>query len=263
MVGTPTTQDELIYEEQDDTFYVSVHKTTSERYILIALGSTTSGEILLLDADDPKAKPHRFLPRRHDHEYSLDHYQGHFYIRSNRDGKNFAQYRGETGEEKLWQALIPARKDVVLESFTLFRDWLVLEERHMGLNSLRQIRWSTGEEKGIAFDDPTYVTWLAYNPDPESAQMRYGYSSMTTPTTLFEMNLDTGERTLLKQTQVKNFQADHYRSERLWITARDGVEVPVSLVYRKDLFKPGCNPCWFTDTAPTAAVWTRTSAPAG
>ncbi|AHF76758.1 Protease II [Sodalis praecaptivus] len=242
VVGTPTTQDELIYEEQDDTFYVSVHKTTSERYILIALGSTTSGEILLLDADDPKAKPHRFLPRRHDHEYSLDHYQGHFYIRSNRDGKNFALYRGETGEEKLWQALIPARKDVVLESFTLFRDWLVLEERHMGLTSLRQIRWSTGEEKGIAFDDPTYVTWLAYNPDPESAQMRYGYSSMTTPTTLFEMNLDTGERTLLKQTQVKNFQADHYRSERLWITARDGVEVPVSLVYRKDLFKPGCNP---------------------
>lgn len=99
-----------------------------------------------------------------------------------------------------------------------------------------------GEEKGIAFDDPTYVTWLAYNPDPESAQMRYGYSSMTTPTTLFEMNLDTGERKLLKQTQVKNFQADHYRSERLWITARDGVEVPVSLVYRKDLFKQGCNP---------------------
>jgi oligopeptidase B len=241
-VGTAPEQDELIYEEQDDSFYVSVHKTTSERFILIALGSSTSGEILLLDADDPHAEPQLFLPRRHDHEYSLDHFQGHFYLRSNREGKNFGLYRSETANEALWQTLIPARDDVVLESFTLFRDWLVLEERHQGLTSLRQIHWETGEEKGIAFDDPTYVTWLAYNPDPETSWLRYGYSSMTTPTTLFELNMDTGERNLLKQSQVKNFNADDYRSERIWITARDCVEVPVSLVYRKDLFHRGGNP---------------------
>ncbi|WP_413739388.1 S9 family peptidase [Sodalis sp. RH14] len=241
-VGTSPAQDELVYEEKDDTFYVSVHKTTSERYIIIALGSTTSGEILLLDADDPQASPQVFLTRRHDHEYSLDHFQGHFYVRSNREGKNFALYRCETGDEKLWQTVIPARDDVVLENFTLFSDWLVVEERHQGLTSLRQIHWQTGEEKGIAFDDPTYVTWLAYNPDPHSAWLRYGYSSMTTPTTLFELNMDTGERRLLKQSQVKNFDAEHYRSERLWVPARDGVEVPVSLVYRKDLFQRGQNP---------------------
>lgn len=242
VVGTLTTKDELIYEEKDDTFYVSVYKTTSESYITICICSTKSGEILLLDADDSQAKPRLFLPRRHNHEYSLDHYQGYFYIRSNREGKNFAIYCGETGEEKLWKTVIPVCKDVMLESFILFRDWLVLAERHMGVTSLRQIHWSTGEEKSIAFDDPTYVIWLGYNPNPESALMRYGYSSMTTPTILFELNLDTGERRLLKQEQIKNFQADQYCSERLWITVRDGVEVPVSLVYRKDLFKPGTNP---------------------
>ncbi|TKI08230.1 S9 family peptidase [Martelella alba] len=241
-VGTATESDELIYEENDDTFYVSVHKSTSERYIIIALGSTTSGEILLLDADCPNAKPQRFLARRHDHEYSLDHYQGHFYLRSNREGKNFALYRCETADETSWRTLIPAREDVVLESFTLFRDWLVVEERHQGLTSLRQIHWQSGEEKGIAFDDPTYVTWLAYNPDPQTVWLRYGYSSMTTPTTLFEINMDTGERKMLKQSRVKNFDAGQYRSERLWITARDGVEVPVSLVYRTDLYQPGANP---------------------
>lgn len=241
-VGTSTDLDELVYEEKDDAFYVSVHKTTSERYIIIALGSTTSGEILLLDADQPHAVPELFLPRRHDHEYSLDHFQGYFYLRSNRDGKNFALYRSETPNEDQWQTLIAAREEVVLENFTLFTQWLVVEERHQGLTSLRQINWESGEEKGIAFDDPTYVTWLGYNPDPSTPWVRYGYSSMTTPTTLFELNMATDERRLLKQSQVKNFDSENYRSERLWVTARDGAEVPVSLVYRKDLFKPGQNP---------------------
>ncbi len=241
-IGTSPDLDELVYEEKDDAFYVSVHKTTSERYIIIALGSTTSGEILLLDANDPQAVPRLFLARRHDHEYSLDHFQGYFYLRSNRDGKNFALYRSETPQEDQWVPLIAAREDVVLENFTLFTQWLVVEERHQGLTSLRQINWESGEEKGIAFDDPTYVTWLAYNPDPATPWVRYGYSSMTTPTTLFELNMATDERRLLKQSQVKNFDSENYRSERLWVAARDGAEVPVSLVYRKDLFKRGHNP---------------------
>ncbi|AFP84589.1 S9 family peptidase [secondary endosymbiont of Ctenarytaina eucalypti] len=242
IVGTTNTEDELIYEEKDDTFYVNVHKTTSQRYILIVLSSATSGETLLIDADDPKSKPKRFLLRRRDHEYSLDHYQGCFYIRSNREGKNFALYRGQSGEESMWQVLVPALKEVVLESFLLFHKWLVIEERHLGLTTLRQISWLTGEEKNITFDDPAYMTWLAYNPDPKSVKMRYGYSSMTKPTTLFEINLDTGERKLLKQQKIKNFQEELYSNERLWVASRDGVQVPVSLVYRKDLFKPGSNP---------------------
>lgn len=241
-VGTSPSEDVLIYEEKDDTFYVGLDKTTSERFILIHLDSTTTSECLLLDADNPLAEPKVFLSRRKDHEYALDHYQGHFYIRSNRDGKNFGLYKSESADEASWQTLIPAREDVMLEGFSLFRDWLVIEERQDGLTHLRQIHWQSGEEKSLKFDDPTYVTWLSFNPDPDTSLLRYGYSSMTTASSLFELDLDTGERKLLKQQEVKDFDASHYRSERVWVTARDGVKVPVSLVYRHDLFKAGHNP---------------------
>jgi len=248
VVGTDPQRDELIYEEQDDTFYVGLEKTTSDRFILIHLSSTTTSEILLLDANDPQAKPQIFVPRRKDHEYGLDHYQGHFYIRSNRDisapkdGKNFGLYKSADKNEASWQTLIAPREAVMLEGFSLFRDWLVVEEREQGLTNLRQIHWASGEEKSLNFDDPTYVTWLAYNPDPDTSLLRYGYSSMTTPSSLFELDLDTGERALLKQQEVKDFDAANYRSERVWVTARDGVKVPVSLVYRRDTFKPNSNP---------------------
>lgn len=242
VVGTDPHQDQLVYEETDDTFYVSLEKTTSERFILIHLSSTTTSEILLLDADDANSAPQMFLPRRKDHEYALEHYRGRFYIRSNKDGKNFGLYQSEQADEAQWQTLIAPRSEVMLEGFNLFRDWLVVEERQAGLTQLRQIHWQSGEEKRIAFDDPTYVTWLAYNPEPETALLRYGYSSMTTPTTLYELNMDSGERRLLKQQQVNNFTPENYRSERVWVKARDGVEVPVSLVYRADLFAKQANP---------------------
>ncbi|MFZ1875273.1 MAG: prolyl oligopeptidase family serine peptidase [Chania sp.] len=242
VVGSDPQQDVLVYEEQDDTFYVSLEKTTSERFILIHLSSTTTSEILLLDADNADSTPQMFVPRRKDHEYAVDHYHQDFYIRSNKDGKNFGLYQSEQADEAQWQALIAPRAEVMLEGFSLFRDWLVVEERIAGLTQLRQIHWRTGEDKSIAFDDPTYVTWLAYNPQPETALLRYGYSSMTTPSTLYELNLDSGERVQLKQQEVKNFTAEDYRSERVWVTARDGVEVPVSLVYRPDRFAHGANP---------------------
>lgn len=241
-LGTPQQQDKLVYEELDDTFYVNVYKTTSEEYVAIALGSSTTSEILLLDAASADATPQLFTARRKDHEYSVDHYQGQFYIRSNRDGKNFGLYRSERSDESQWQALISPRDNTVLEGYSLFRDWLVVEERQQGLTSLRQINWKSGVSTSIAFDDPAYVTWIGHNPTPESSKLRYGYSSMTTPDTMFELDLDTGERQVLKQTEVKGFDASCYRSERHWITVRDGVEVPVSLVYRKDSYQPGSNP---------------------
>ena len=241
-VGTSSTQDELIYEEKDDTFFVSLHKTTSQHYIVIHLASATTSEVLLLDAELADADPFIFLPRRKDHEYSLDHYQHKFYLRSNREGKNFGLYRTRVRDEKQWETLIPAREAIMLEGFTLFTDWLVVEERQRGLTSLRQINRKTGEVVGIAFDDPAYVTWIAYNPEPETSRLRYGYSSMTTPDTLFELDMDTGERRVIKQTEVPGFDAANYRSEHLWITARDGVEVPVSLVYHQKHFRKGQNP---------------------
>lgn len=241
-VGTPQSDDVLVYEERDDTFYVSLHKSTSEHFIIIALNSSTTSEMWLLDAEFVDAKPQVFVPRRKDHEYSIDHYHHQFYVRSNQAGKNFALYQTREFDPAQWQTLIEHRPQVVLEDFSLFRDWLVVEERQRGLTSLRYIHASSAETYGIAFDDPAYVTWLAYNPDPETSLLRYGYSSMTTPDTLFELDMDSGERRVLKQSQVKGFDASQYRSEHHWITARDGVEVPVSLVYHREHYRPGSNP---------------------
>lgn len=241
-IGTPASQDKLIYEEKDDTYYVSLHKTTSKHYVVIHLVSATTSEVRLLDAEMVDAEPFVFLPRRKDHEYSLDHYQHRFYLRSNRNGKNFGLYRTRMRDEQQWEELIPPRENIMLEGFTLFTDWLVVEERQRGLTSLRQINRKTREVIGIAFDDPAYVTWIAYNPESETARLRYGYSSMTTPDTLFELDMDTGERRVLKQTEVPGFDAANYRSEHLWIVARDGVEVPVSLVYHRKHFRKGHNP---------------------
>lgn len=240
--GTPASQDQLVYEEKDETFYVSVGKTTSQHFITIFLSSATTSEVLLLDAELPDATPQVFLARRRDHEYSLDHYQHTFYLRSNREGKNFGLYCTKVRDEARWEVLVPARPHIMLEGFTLFTDWLVVEERQRGLTSLRQINRKTGEVAGIAFDDPAYVTWLSYNPESETSCLRYGYSSMTTPDTLFELDMDTGERRVLKQVEVAGFDAANYRSEHLWIKARDGVEVPVSLVYHKSWFRQGKNP---------------------
>ncbi|HED1353654.1 TPA: oligopeptidase B [Citrobacter werkmanii] len=241
-VGSPSSLDELVYEETDDMFYVSLHKTTSLHYVVIHIASATTSEVLLLDAELADAEPLLFLARRKDHEYSLDHYQHKFYLRSNREGKNFGLYRTRVRNEQAWEVLIPPRENVMLEGFTLFTDWLVVEERQQGLTSLRQINRKTREVIGIAFDDPAYVTWLAYNPEPETSRLRYGYSSMTTPDTLFELDMDTGERRVLKQTEVPGFDAANYRSEHVWITVRDGTEVPVSLVYHQKYFLKGKNP---------------------
>ncbi|VDY64894.1 Protease 2 [Shimwellia blattae] len=241
-VGSPGREDTLIYEERDERYYVSLSKSTSRKYVLIYLSSTSTSEILLLDADDQQAEPVSFLPRRHDHEYSIDHYQHWFYIRSNREGKNFALYRSRVAEESAWKTLIAHRQDVMLESFTLFSRWLVLEEREQGLTQLRLIHRQTRAESRIAFDDPAYVTWVATNPEPDTPWLRYGYSSMTAADTLYALNMDTGERVVLKQQEVPGYQACDYRSERLWVRAEDGAQIPVSVVYHRRHFRKGANP---------------------
>lgn len=169
VVGSDPQQDELIYEELDDTFYVGLEKTTSERFILIHLSSTTTLEILLAgrrpcgrQAATVRAAPQGSRIRHRSLSPAFLH-------PPNKDGKNFGLYQSEQADEAQWQTLIAPRADVMLEGFSLFRDWLVVEERSAGLTLLRQIHWQTGEEKRIAFDDPTYTTWLAYNPDPETA----------------------------------------------------------------------------------------------
>ncbi|CAG0909452.1 unnamed protein product, partial [Cyprideis torosa] len=240
-LGQPVADDELVYEEADDTFYTTIYKTSSEDYIVIGLFATVTSEARLLDAKQPDAQPALFLARDRHHEYDVDHLNGRFYLRSNRDHKNFAFYSladSEDAANTKWQTEFQGSDDVYLDGAELFDDYLVLSTRSEGLTQLQYRHWNERELQKIAFDDPAYTVWLAYNPNHDTTQLRYAYTSMTTPMTQYEIDLDTGKRVTLKQQVVLgDFSRENYASERLWIIARDGVKVPVSLVYRKDCFK--------------------------
>lgn len=243
-LGTPQAQDVLVYEEADPSFYISIYKSRSTDYVVIGAWSTITNEVSLISAHKPITPARLFLARQRGHEYEVEHYQDQFYVRSNKDGVNFGLYQTDHIAEDTtqWHTLLAPRTEVLLEDFTLFKDWLVLEERSHGLTQLRQLyryplHGQQTSEHSIRFDDPTYVTWLDVNAEADSPWLRYGYSSMTQPVTLYEINMDTQERRELKKEYAgEQFVSGDYRSERIWVSARDGAQVPVSLVYRADLF---------------------------
>jgi len=244
VLGDSVDNDVLLYEELDDTFYLNLYKTRSEQYLVICADSTMTSECLILDANKPQESFTCFLPRQRDHEYSVDHFQEKFFIRSNYSGKNFALHtlNSSTSSFKVtppqqWQTLIEARESTLLEGYELMDDWLVVEERELGLPVLRQINFKTGESRSLVFNDPVYTVFTHYNPQANSCKFRYQYTSFTTPSSVFELDLESGETTLLKQSQVMGeFNSSDYKSERIWVNARDGVKVPVSLVYKRSLF---------------------------
>ncbi|MBC8944507.1 S9 family peptidase [Xenorhabdus indica] len=239
--GTDTKQDKKIYQEDDDRFRLSISKSTSLDYILISVTSYSTSEYRLIDANNPQLEPQIFSVRQAGREYYVDHFRGQFYIRSNYENPLFGLYRTEA-LDKPWETVIAPQENTDLEDFELFNNWLVVQERTKGLTSIRQIDWKTQQEKRVKFDDPAYMASLSYNPEPNTDLLRYSYSSLTTPSSVFQWNMQTGERELLKQQEVKGFNKENYESQRIWIKARDGVEVPVSLVYRKSLFEKGQNP---------------------
>lgn len=239
--GTPPAEDKLVYQENDPAFYLSLSRSSSRDYLILTISGNTTSEVRLIDASQPQREPQLFAARQNGREYYLDHYRGEFYLRSNHQDPNFGLYR-TAAAGKPWQTLIAPQAQHEVESFSLFRDWLVVQERANGLVQLRQISWDGKTERAIPFDDASYMAWLGYNPEPDSDRLRYGYSAMTTPTRTYEWDLNKGERTLLKQQEVKGVDPRLYHSERIWIAARDGVKVPVSLVYRTSLFKNGHNP---------------------
>ncbi len=239
--GSDRKQDVKIFEENDDRFYTWMEKSKSEDYILVTIASSTTSEYRLIDANAPEKPMVVFSPRQEGREYYIDHFKGEFYIRSNHENELYGLYKTASIDAP-WQTVIAPQPEVDLESFELFNRWLVLEERKQGLVSLRQIDWKTGQSTNIIFDDPVYMAWLSVNPQADSEELRFGYTSMTTPSSTYQWNMQTKEKQLLKQQEVKGFKHDLYESERIWVKAQDGVEVPVSLVYRKDLFKKGENP---------------------
>ncbi|MDR9488545.1 S9 family peptidase [Salibacter sp.] len=241
VLGSDQKDDELIYEEKDATFLCYAFKSKSEKYILIGSASSVSNEYRYLPADEPMGEFQLFDKRERDHEYSIAHYNDHFYILTNKDARNFKVMK--TPEHKTtqenWEPVIEHRGDVMIENMELFQNFMVTEERENGLVNLCIRPWD-GEMHEIKFSDPAYVAYIGINPDFNTDNLRYGYTSLTTPPSVYLYNMKTREQELLKQHEVVGgYNQDEYKSERLYATARDCKKVPISLVYKKDMHRNG------------------------
>lgn len=236
---------ELVYDEKDETFGAWVYRTKSKKYIMISCYQTLSNEYHFLDADNPGGTFQVVQPRERGLEYGVDHYGDNFYISTNENAENFKLVSAPVtnpGKEN-WQEVIPHRDDVFLAGFEIFRDHLVVRERNAGLIQMRIIPWSGGDEHYLDFGEPAYQASFGRNPDFNTAVLRYSYSSLTTPNSTYDYHMTDREKTLKKRTEVLGgFQVENYTTERLMAKARDGVLVPVSLVYRKDMFTKAQNP---------------------
>ncbi|MFT5215723.1 MAG: oligopeptidase B [Glaciecola sp.] len=236
VLGTSQAEDVLIFDEKDETFNIGVGKSKSKAYLTIYSSQTLSTEVRVLDTNTPNGEWKIIQPREMNLEYSLDHYGDHFYIRTNLDAKNFRLVKTHVTvtTKKNWVDVIPHRDNVYLQGFDLFSNQLVVQERENGLRGIRIINWKGGEHQ-MTFNDPTYLAYTTSNLDFDTNILRYGYTSLTTPNSTYDYNMDTKEQVLLKQEEVldSNFSSDNYISERLFATARDGVKVPISLVYKK------------------------------
>ncbi len=248
ILGTAPEKDELIFEEKDETFNTGVYRTKSKKYMVIASSSTLTTEASILEADKPNGEFRLFLPREREHEYGIDHVGDKFYIRTNWQAKNFRLMEtaeNQTTDKAKWKDVIAHRANVLFEGFEIFKNFLVLEERKEGLMNLRIIK-SDKSEYYVDFGEPTYAAGTGTNLDFNTNILRYGYTSLTTPSSTFDYNMDTKERTLLKQQEVVGgtFKSENYQSERIYATTADGVKVPISLVYKKGTPKDGSAPLY-------------------
>ncbi len=237
-VGTNPEHDQMVWHEADETFSTGVYKTKSQDYIMIGSWSTLSTEYRFLDASDPNGDFRIVQPRERDHEYSVDHYGDHFYIVTNWKAKNFRLMKTpvERTRKRNWIEVIPHRQDVLLEDIEIFKNHLVLEERKDGLTHLRIRRWDGSKDHYLDFGEAAYTAYISTNPEFDTPVLRYGYTSLTTPNSTYDYNMDTGEKTLLKQQEVVgDFSPENYRAERLYARAEDGTRIPISLVYRTNL----------------------------
>ncbi len=246
-LGTEQENDKLIFEEKDETFSTFVYKTKSKKFLMIGSESTLSTEYRFADADANNPEFKIFQAREKDLEYSVYHFQDKFYVLTNLDAKNFRLM--ETPDTKTskenWNEVIPHRKDVLLEDVDVFKNYLVLSERKNGLNQIRVINQNNKSDYYIDFGEETYSAWTTTNLDFDTDILRYGYTSLTTPNSVYDFNMKTKEKTLLKRDEVLgDFDPANYEAKRLYATADDGTKIPISLVYRKDKFKQdGNSPC--------------------
>jgi oligopeptidase B len=239
VLGTPTSEDVEIYYEEDDTFGTYVTKSKSKKYIIISSFATMTTESRYLDADNPTGEFTVLQPRLKNLEYNVSHYKDHFYFLTNKDGAtNFKLMKTPVSKTTVenWVDVIPHRKDTLLEDFSIYSDYLVLEERTNGLNKIRIKRWDDTVDYYLPFDEETYSAGVYGNPEFDTEVIRYSYNSFTTPSSVIDFNMATKAKEIKKQQEVLGgkFQQENYKSERVWATARDGKKVAISLVYHKD-----------------------------
>ncbi|MEL1241866.1 S9 family peptidase [Flavobacterium flavipallidum] len=246
-LGAKQEEDVLVYFEKDDTFSVDINKSKSRKYLAIESGSTLTSEYRILNADNPDGKFKIFQKRKRGVEYSINHYNDSFYILTNKDDdENFKLMKtpenATTAEN--WVEIIGHREDVLIEDIEIFSKYLVVEERQGGLNKIRIMTWDGKEEYYLPFDSETYTAYTSTNVDFETEILRYSYQSMATPSSVIDFNMRTKEKEVKKEQEVLGgtFDKNNYIEERIWATARDGVKVPISMVYRKELKKDGKNP---------------------
>ncbi len=244
VLGTPTASDKLVYEEKDDSFYMGIGRTRDDKYIVIGVGSTVSDELRYAPAADPKAFT-VLAPRQRDVEYDADHLGDRWVIRTNAGGAtNFKLVEAPSGatSRDQWADIVAHDENVFIEGVELFDGFLAIAERSDALERIR-LRKADGSEEYVKADESAYSMGLSANPESDSKWLRYSYTSMTTPATTYELNVDTGERRQLKQQPVPGYDASQYVTERVWAPARDGkTKIPVTLVYRKGFAKDGSAP---------------------
>lgn len=248
VIGTPVSADITIYEEADDSFSVSVARSKSERYICIGSESTVSSEWRYAAAADPALDFSLFLARERDHEYQIEHVDERWIVRTNWQAKNFRIVETPLAlhdDRERWRDVIAHDLQVFIHGYEVMNRFLVVSERSGGLRKLRAKRWDDSNESHLSFDEPSYSAHLGANSEIDSDVLRFTYSSLTTPTETYDLNLLTGERQLLKrETVLGDFDRSRYTTEFLWVAARDGERIPVSLVYRKDIVRDGSAPLY-------------------
>ncbi|MFT7543230.1 MAG: oligopeptidase B, partial [Gammaproteobacteria bacterium] len=248
ILGTDCSEDTLVYEEKDSSFYMYLGRSSDRKFLLLYLSSTVSDEVRYLPADRPEDDFKVFEQRGRTHEYELDHIADRWIIRTNWNASNFRLMGvddADSGSRDNWREVVGHSPEVYIGGFTLFDDYIVISERSDGLQRLRIRRWTDGQESFVRSDEAAYSANAGENPETATDWLRYGYTSLTTPSTTYELNMKTGERRLLKQQQVGGgFDPANYRTERRWATARDGARVPVSIVYHKETALDGTAPLY-------------------
>ncbi|RYY18524.1 MAG: S9 family peptidase, partial [Chitinophagaceae bacterium] len=244
-LGTDVSNDILVYEEKDNRYALSLTRSKSGKYIaLIAEINEVSTEYLLLPASDPAASFQIFQTREEGILYSIQHMDDRFYILTNWNAPNFRLMQTSENDTRKssWTEVIPEDENVYLEQIEVFRNFLVIAEMRNALSQIRIMKLDSKQLHYVGFDEAAYNVSLNINPGFDTDLLRYSYTSMTTPASVFDYNMLTGEKVLLKETPVPgNFDKNNYHAERLWATGRDGTKIPISIVYRKDLhLESGC-----------------------